>query len=184
MKTLWKVIIVIVVLALLIIGGKTLYPYLQGSEDTLPQDMPQPQTHRTAATDFTVYDAEANAVMLSENKGKPVVVNFWASWCTPCKQEMPDFEEMYKKYGQQVVFMMVNLTDGAQETVETASSFIAQRGFTFPVYFDTQLSAVSAYGMNAVPATFFIDAQGNIATYHLGLITGQQLEENIGILLG
>jgi len=183
MKTLWKLIIAIVALALLIVGGKTLYPYLQGSEDTLPQDTAQPQTHRTAAPDFTVYDADGNAVMLSDNKGKPVVVNFWASWCTPCKQEMPEFEEMYKKYGEKVVFMMVNLTDGVQESKETAGSFIAQSGYTFPVYFDTQLSGVSAYGMNAVPATFFVDAQGNLAASHMGLITGQQLEENIGILL-
>jgi len=187
-------------LALVLLLGGAYVDYSRLGADLAPEQLaaqPPQEAEETAdaadtegeeqpaalAPDFTVLDTDGNQVRLSDYVGKPVVVNFWASWCTPCKQEMPEFEEMYKKYGEKVVFMMVNLTDGVQESKETAGSFIAQSGYTFPVYFDTQLSGVSAYGMNAVPATFFVDAQGNLAASHMGLITGQQLEENIGILL-
>ena len=63
----------------------------------------------TKAFDFTVYDEEGNAVKLSDFEGKPVVLNFWASWCGPCKSEMPDFEEAYGEYGEEIQFLMVNI---------------------------------------------------------------------------
>ena len=103
------------------------------SPDT--EDLPQ----KVFAPDFTVYDADGNEVHLSDFRGKPVVLNFWASWCGPCKMEMPDLEKAYQEYGDQIQFMLVDLTDGSQETVEKASAFIKEQGYTFPVFYDTAM---------------------------------------------
>ena len=96
---------------------------------------------------------------------------------------MPDFDEKYQQYGDQIHFLMVNLTDGAQETVETASKFIADAGYQFPVYFDTEYSGAIAYGVNAVPATYFVDAEGNFVAYKQGVLTADNLQTGIDMLL-
>ena len=79
---------------------------------------------------------------------------------------------------------MVNLTDGSQETVETASAFIAQEGYSFPVYYDTQRSGAIAYGVSAVPVTYFIDAEGNFVAWQQGVLSADALQKGIGLLLG
>lgn len=135
------------------------------------------------APDFTVYNAENKSVRLSELKGKPVIINFWASWCPPCKGEMPDFEDAYKEYGDQIQFMMINLTDGAQETVASASEYIKSQGYTFPIYYDTDISAAMAYGTSSIPASYFIDTDGNLAAYAVGMIDRTALETGIGMIL-
>ena len=122
----------------------------------------------TLAPDFTVYDAEGNAFKLWDFRGKPVILNFWASWCGPCKSEMPDFQEVYEEYGEEIHFLMVNMTDGYQETVESASKFIADAGYTFPVYYDTASEAAYTYNVYSIPTTFFIDAEGYGVAYGSG----------------
>ena len=83
------------------------------------------ESARVMAKDFVVYDEDINEVKLSDYKGTPVVLNFWASWCPPCKSEMPSFNEMSKKYSKdKVVILMINLTDGQRETMDTAKQFI------------------------------------------------------------
>ncbi len=134
-----------------------------------------------SAPDFTVYDGDGNAVKLSDFVGKPIVLNFWASWCYYCKQEMPDFEDAFKKYDD-ICFMMVNVTDGGQETLETAKSYVEKEGFTFPVYFDTSLQAANTYGAYGLPMTFFIDADGNVVTYASGMLTAENLEKAIELI--
>ena len=136
----------------------------------------------TTAPDFTVYDKEGNAMRLSDCLGQPVILNFWASWCGPCKGEMPDFQAQYEAIGQNVRFLMVNLTDGAQETVESASGFIAQKSYTFPVYYDTDMSAAMAYSVYSIPATYFIDAEGHIVAQANGALDAETLQKGIDIL--
>ena len=135
-----------------------------------------------AAPDFTVYNKEGNPVKLSDMKGTPVVLNFWASWCPPCKSEMPDFDEIAKEYEGKVVFMMVNLTDGTQETQESAQSFIDSMGYTFPVYFDKDSDAAYQYGIQSIPTTFFIDANGNLIAYGEGAMDGDTLKRGISMI--
>ena len=135
------------------------------------------------ATDITLYDADGNAVQLSDFFGKPIVLNFWASWCGPCKAEMPDLEAAWQAYGEDIQFVTVNLTDGRQETVESATAYIAQQGYTFPVYYDTAMSAAQAYGVNSIPRTYFIDADGTLVSAVKQMVTAQQLQEGIDALL-
>lgn len=135
-----------------------------------------------AAPDFTVTDQEGNQVSLSDFQGKPVVLNFWASWCGPCQQEMPHFEAAYQEYGQEIHFLMVNLTGSRDETEETAQAFIQENAYSFPIYFDTSYSAAIAYGVSGVPVTYFIDAQGGLVAWANGMLSQETLEQGIGMI--
>lgn len=137
-----------------------------------------------AAPDFTVQDTNGKNVSLSDFKGKPVVLNFWASWCPPCKSEMPDYEKMYQQYSpKDVVFMMVNLTDGDRETTATAKRFLSDNHYTFSAYFDTEFSASDAYGISVIPDSVFIDRDGNVVGTYEGMIDAATMKNNIEKLL-
>lgn len=166
----------------------TLPPETQ-PQATEPQTT-EPQTTEPQATepdytapDFTVYDAQGNPVKLSDLKGTPVVLNLWASWCPPCREELPDFQRMYEKYGDRVAFMMVNMTDGVQETQAKAQKHIDDNGFTFPLYFDHNGEAAYAYYATSLPQTFFINDKGELYTYYPGMISAELLEMGIGYIL-
>ncbi len=150
------------------------------ADDALPTATP---TTRPLAPDFTVYDLEGNAFRLSDFRGKPVVLNFWASWCGPCQMEMPDFNEAYLELGDQVNFLMVNLTDGQQETQAKASSFIEKKGYVFPVYYDTGIEAATAYGVYSIPMTLFIDAEGYGVAQATGAINRETLQIGLDMIM-
>ena len=153
--------------------------------DTVPGDTTEPaQTTQPVITapDFTVYDAEGNEVQLSDYFGKPIVLNFWASWCGPCQMEMPDFQEKYLELGEDVAFLMINMTDGGRETVQTASKFIASKGYTFPVFYDTMGMAAGVYGAYSLPTSYFINAQGHVIARAVGAIDGETLQRGIDMI--
>ena len=131
---------------------------------------------------FTVTDWDGNEVQLSDMKGKPVILNFWASWCSPCKAEMPDFEEAYKEHGNDIVFMMINLTDGNRETVTKAKNHVKKEGYTFPVYFDTKSDVAYSFNVSSIPATYLIDENGNIVGHAIGMIDAASLAQAVDIL--
>ncbi|MCL2043366.1 MAG: TlpA family protein disulfide reductase [Treponema sp.] len=131
------------------------------------------------APDFSMTDWDGNMVKLSDFSGKPVVVNFWASWCPPCVEEMPDFNRVYRELGSEVHFLMVNLVDGQRETVEIAKRFITGNGFSFPVFFDTGREGSRAYGIRAIPTTLFINKDGNVSAIDRGMINENTLRRRI-----
>ena len=133
-----------------------------------------PRQHIPTAAGFTVIDREDNEIHFSDRltEGRPIVLNFWASWCPPCRAGMPNFDRGYQEFGEEVTFMMVNLTDGRRETKEIAIEYIEGEGYTFPIYFDTEASASSAYGVRGIPVTFFIDRNGDV----VNVVTGQMSE--------
>ena len=127
------------------------------------------------APDITVYDRDGNVVKLSAMKGKPVVINFWATWCAPCKSELPAFQQAYEAYGQDVCFMMVDMVQGRTETKAGAVEYVDGQGYTFPLYFDEDETAVVAYDISAVPATFVINAKGQLVESHVGAMSYDEL---------
>ena len=157
-----RIIVIVAVFALLLGGGYFIYGQYGSDASSSLGSAEEGTADVVAAPDFTVLDGEGQEVSLSSFLGQPVVLNFWATWCGPCQSEMPYFEEVVAECGDEVVFMMVNLTDGSGDTVETASAFIEEAGYTFPVYYDVYLEGAYAYQVNSVPATYFIDADGQM----------------------
>lgn len=190
-----KMVLLVLVFAALLLGAKRLYDTL-GSQVQMDTLMTQPaQTEavgeeeaaqaetEAASPEMTVYDLEGNAYQLSDFRGKPVILNFWATWCGYCKMEMPDFQEKYEQYGEDIHFLMVNVTDGVQETVEKASAFITEQGYTFPVYYDTDMLAALNYNISGLPVTYLMDADGGIVAWQQGMLTADTLQKGIDMLL-
>ena len=175
----WTWILIAVVLAGLIGGASVLYNQL--SADYAPQQMVTEEVENLAP-DFTVTDMDGNEVKLSDFFGKPIVLNFWASWCGPCQMEMPDFNEEYLELGGEVQFLMINMTDGNRETVQIASEFVAERGYSFPVFFDTTGYAATVYGAYSLPTTFFINAEGHVIARAVGAIDRDTLQRGIDMI--
>lgn len=153
-------------------------------EGTTSSATAAPDSNGTPAPDITVLNSDGEEVKLSDFFGKPIVLNFWASWCPPCKAELPDFDKACKAYEGKVTFLMINLTDGQRETVEVAKSFIEDKGYTFPVYFDTKYEASYKYGLSSIPQTFFLNENGEVVAQATGMITAAQLEQGIGMIYG
>lgn len=182
-----KVVLLVLCFVALLLGAYRLYDTLGSSVqmDTLATQAAEEKEEevKDPAPDFTVYDLDGNAHKLSDFRGKPVILNFWATWCGYCQVEMPDFDEKYQQYGEDIHFIMLNVTDGAQETVESASAFIAQEGYTFPVYYDTDMDATASYNTSGLPVTYFIDAEGNFVAWQQGMMTAETLQIGIDMLL-
>lgn len=185
-------VIVMVLSVALIFGAYFLYQKL-GDQFALSQLATVPKqtesydpTDTTAVAkmpDFTVYDTNSNPVQLSDFIGKPVILNFWASWCGPCKSEMPTFQSAFDQYGEQIHFLMVNMIDGNQETLESACSFLTNAGYHFPVYFDLDSDAAIKYRVMSIPTTYFIDKDGFGRAWVSGALSADMLQQGIGMLL-
>ena len=174
-----KGLILVLALVLLLGGAGFLYGRLSTKVDT--EQLGQQEENRIAAPDFLVYNGEEGEVQLSDFFGKPIVLNFWASWCGPCKMEMPDFEAKYLELGDKVQFLMVNMTAGS-ETQESAQEFIDAEGFTFPVFFDLDSDAAYTYGASSLPTTYFIDADGYVVAQAVGAIDADTLQQGIDLI--
>ncbi|GAB5603230.1 TlpA disulfide reductase family protein [Thermus sp. FJN-A] len=116
---------------------------------------------------------------LSQHFGRPIVLNFWASWCPPCRREAPMLEAYWQRYQDQVLFLGVNF----QDTEEAALAFIQEFGLSFPSVADPRGRVGIDYGVYGLPETFFIDAEGRVLARHVGELKPKDLEGYLRALL-
>ena len=132
---------------------------------------------------FTVTDSTGEMVSFSDFAGRPALLNFWASWCPPCRGELPLFQDAYNAHGEEIAFLMINLTDGQQETRESADAFLSENAYTFPVYYDTAGECVAAYRLYSIPLTVAVNAEGQIVRSQIGALTESVMREFLEALL-
>ena len=127
------------------------------------------------APDFTLQALDGSTFRLSEQRGKPVVLNFWATWCGPCQNELPAIQKAAEHFGDDVVFAGVD----QGEKPEVVQSFVDKLGLTFTIPMDTDGTIGYNYGVQGLPTTFFIDRNGVVQSLWMGEMNSVTLAENI-----
>ena len=136
---------------------------------------PAPEIGRLAP-DFTLVDLEGNPVTLSDFRGKTVFINFWATWCPPCRAEMPEIEAVYQKYKDKgVVVIGVDIL----EPEDVVRQFVEQGGYSWTFVLDTSGEVAGNYRITAIPTSFFIDREGIIQAVNISAITKRAMENKL-----
>lgn len=159
MKKTWISILILFVLA-----SVTVYFNMTKSENTNSDELDSLEIKAEKgyrAPDFTITDMNGNKVSLKDYAGKPVFINFWASWCEPCREEMPYIEEAYTQYKDQIEFLMINVI--AVDTIKDMQAFMNEFGLTFPVLLDQKNTVSDLYRIYGYPTSYFITDKGVIA---------------------
>ena len=134
-------------------------------------------SNNAKAPDFNLKDQYGVTHSLENYKGKVIFLNFWATWCPPCKKEMPDVESIYKEYGENkkdVVILGVN-----SEKENEVKKFLKDKGYTFPTVIDENSEVMRKYFIQAFPTSFVIDKEGNVYGYVMGGLTKEQIKQVI-----
>ncbi len=123
------------------------------------------------APDFTLEDLNGQKVRLSDFRGKPALLNFWASWCPPCRKEMPELQEFHERYGEQIALIGINWGEDAK----TVKKFLDRFGVRYLNLLDERRTAFVLYKLTGIPESFFIDPEGYIRGVWIGPITAEQI---------
>lgn len=132
------------------------------------------------APDFTGELIDGTSITLSELQGKPVIINFWATWCGPCVKEMPAFERLKDDFGDKIGIIAVNCGDDAG----TVKDFMEENGYTFPVVLDEEYSISMLYPTNSIPYTVVVDAEGKVTHISTGALDADTMYERYKEALG
>ncbi len=143
-----------------------------------PSQSPYPD-----AIDFSFTDGDGKEYKLSDFYGKPTIINFFATWCPPCRAELPYFDAAFQSYSDRINFLVLDLVDSDSETVQNGLDFMASNGYSFPLYFDSNFEGYDAYGSGYVPVTVLISSNGGLVDSHIGGLSRGELQEMIIRLL-
>lgn len=180
-----KSILAIMILLGLIVYGVYDY-YGKGSsesssvtEEAGAGNTPQGIQKGQRAPDFELKDLQGQTVKLSDFQGKKVMINFWATWCPPCRVEMPHMQKFYADYNKQgVVILAVNLTP-TEENADSVLAFVKDYGLTFPVVLDEEGTTIQTYQVVAYPTTYVIDSNGVIREKFQGAINYDMMKQAV-----
>lgn len=178
-----KYIIITIIFILAMIGIGRVYNVLTKLQnDTLQKENTKTQeVTLNQAKDFSIYNDKDEEVKLSSFKGKPIVINFWTTWCGYCKIEMEYFQELYNQYKDEVTFIMLNST--IEDDKQEVNKYITGQGYTFPVYYDINGNAITTYKITGYPVTMFINKDFQISRIHQGMINLETLQKNINNIM-
>ena len=143
-------------------------------QESTPTSTPKPPI------DLSLKDLQGNSVQLSSLRGEVVLVNYWASWCSPCREEMPILDEFYKEH-QSEGFMLIAVN--VSESAEDAAEYVAEHGYSFTVWSDPPGDTMIELGINGLPASLLLDETGRIQKVWLGSVTEEILETSVFPLL-
>ena len=163
-----RLVFILLALCLILVGC--------GAKDPVT---PDPNEGLSQAYSFKMKDIEGNEVTLKSLNDKPIILNFWASWCPPCKAELGDFEKMYKQYGNKINFVMLSVDEAFSDALAIAE----ENGYTFPIYHDAMGEGSFYYSISSIPQTYFINSDGYITKAYTEMITEAQLKSGIDTLL-
>jgi thiol-disulfide isomerase/thioredoxin len=127
------------------------------------------------APDFVLRDLGGTPVRLSDLRGKVVFVNFWATWCRPCKQELPDIQKVAGEYPDDVAVLAINV----EESRDDAAAYFAENGLGVPALLDRNGGVFRQYGLRGLPDSFFIDREGNVAVIAYGYLTEEMMRDRL-----
>ncbi|MHB9139373.1 MAG: TlpA family protein disulfide reductase [Victivallaceae bacterium] len=175
----YKLLIILAVAGLVLALGVASFLILQGNTKNEPLSQPSLDA-KEPAPNFTLALIDGKNFQFGDHQGKPVLINFFASWCLPCREEMPVLVKIAQEYGPKgVVFLGVAVDD----TEEKMKDFIARYGVTFPVGLDKTAGVQKSFGLYGIPTTYFIDKQGMINYFHSGAVTEELLQHELDKLL-
>lgn len=150
------------------------------AEKPVEEPAAEPEVQVSVAPDFTLVDQNGETHTLSDYKGKTVFLNFWATWCPPCRGEMPEIQALYEKYGGNaedlVVLGVAGPNQGQEGDTAHITKFLSDNNYSFPVVMDESGEVFQTYGIRAFPTTFMIDADGNVFGYVESALTGEVME--------
>lgn len=178
-----SMIAVLVLIGLVVYGG---YDYFHKSSSETGQIAESGEANLETgilkgqlAPDFALTDLQGNTVRLSDFKGKKVLVNFWATWCPPCRVEMPHMQKFYEDYqSKDVVILGVNLTP-TEENPDNVQAFVKEQQLTFPIVLDKEGDVMQTYQVVAYPTTFLLDSDGVIREKFQGAIHYDMMKEAV-----
>ena len=169
---------ILILLAALLLGGAWTVISQVPSQQTISMTAEAPLPGY-AAPDFTLVTTTGESIQLAETRGQPVVVNFWATWCGPCRAEMPDFQRASERLAGQALILGVN----QQETAAQVTEFALSLAIDYPLLLDTTGDINQLYRVRALPTTVFIDEDGIIDEVYTGVMTQAVLEEKLAALM-
>ncbi|MCB9136642.1 MAG: redoxin domain-containing protein [Anaerolineales bacterium] len=133
------------------------------------------------APDFTLENLDGEQVSLADLRGKVVLLNFWATWCGPCRIEMPTLQSRHEKYPEQLALIAIDF----DEPKENVAAFVKELGLTFPVLLDPGANIQDAYRVRGYPTSVFLDQEGVVQFVHIGIMSEEQLDDylkELGVL--
>ncbi len=181
----------------------------KAAEPTAPADAPSDTSDQSVAKEDTAQDGNASSDVQAEPEedkapmmpnlpltrldgtgtsfhevrdGKPAIINYFASWCPPCKQELPHFQKAFDEHGDAISFIFLDALDGQRETLKTINAFIKSFPFTGPVFYDQGEFAMT-FQTNSLPTTVFVDKEGRVVKGYLGFVPEEVLYADIAALL-
>ena len=188
-KKLFGLIIITILIAIMIAGfvkknvdTEESFSSEQRGVDLVDRSTEEGLTQGDVAPDFTLTTLDGKKVQLSDLKGKKVIVNFWATWCPPCKAEMPHMQNFYDEFSkdENVEILAVNLTNG--DKVESVQNFVKDYGLTFPIPMDEEGMVGQTYQAITIPTSYMIDTKGRIQNKIVGPMDENMIKEFVSNL--